>query len=605
MLNDVQFHLVEDFKDATRFMEWVAGLNTERIAFDTEGEGLNTRKDRVRLIQFGDQHQGWAIPVDRWLGLAAETVDRWAASGRRFVGHNSRYDCAMLKKHGIIFPEHLVDDTMMLAAVANPSVPLGLKAQSARHIDRKAAAMQSSLDEVMRSGNYTWATIPITATGPCASFWVYACLDVVLTSRLWDHHAPDVLTNAPRSYDLEIATGWLAARMESAGVLCDREYTSKQQTEFAIMYEDLTARARSEFVVEPGSKQQIIDVLTRDGVVLAKRTAAGGLSLDKEVLDSIDHPLIRLIAKRRKIEKLSSTYLCRFLEASADDGRIHPSINTIGGSGKTVGESGGMFGVRTGRMSLSSPNLQQLPRGGDPLASVIRNCIVAGEGKTLLMADFDQVELRILAHLSRDKGLGEAFRTEEDFFTTMTRRIYQDDAIVKADSRRQLTKSFMYATLYGAGNDKLATTTGRPLGEIEKLSSDIAVAYPGIRGYQQQIQRKARERLRDEGVPYTRSPLTNRRFVGEQGKEYKLGNFTIQGMGAEILKMKLLELDAAGLGDALRLPVHDEVIIEVDDEDVPDAIQTLRDVMNDDQLLTVPLTAGVARAKRWGMKQDV
>ena len=112
------------------------------------------------------------------------------------------------------------------------------------------------------------------------------------------------------------------------------------------------------------------------------------------------------------------------------------------------------------------------------------------------------------------------------------------------------------------------------------------------------------ERYRSEGMAYTRSPLTNRKFVGEPGKAYKLVNFTIQGMAAEIFKTKLLELDAAGLGDALRLPVHDEVIIEVDDADVPDAVQTLRDVMNDNEILSVPFTAGVAQGKSWGKKEE-
>ena len=603
-MQGVKLHLVESFEDATKFMTWVSELNEPRIAVDVESEGLDVRKDKVRLIQFGNRTHGWALPADRWLGLALEVVDKWAASGRRFLGHNVRFDVMTLRKHGVYIPEHLCDDTMMLAAVANPSIPLGLKPQSARFIDPRAASAQGQLDEVMHSGGYTWKTVPIVANGPMAAFWHYGALDVVLTSRLWDHHAPTVLAEAPRSYDLETATGWVAAKMEAAGLLCDREYTSQQQDEFAIMYDDLTARARSEFGVDAGSKDQIIQTLLRDGVEFTKRTAGGSISLDKEVLDSVDHPLIHLIAQRRKIEKLSSTYLRRFMEASADDGRIRASINTIGGSGKTVGESGGMFGVRTGRMSISGPNMQQLPRGSDPLASVIRNCIIAGEGKTLLFADFDQAELRIMTHLSQDVGLNEAFHRDEDFFTVLTQRIYKDPAIVKSDRRRQLTKSYIYATLFGAGNDRLATTTGVPLAEVERLSNDFNDSYPGVQTFQHEVQRRAKERYRSEGMAYTRSPLTNRKFVGEPGKEYKLVNFTIQGMAAEIFKTKLLELDAAGLGDALRLPVHDEVIIEVDDEDVPDAVQTLRDVMNDNEILSVPFTAGVARGKSWGRKEE-
>lgn len=604
-MQGVKLHLVEDFEDATQFMNWLATTNTERLALDTEGEGLNVRKDKVRLIQFGDRTEGWALPMDRWNGLAIDVVKRWAASGRRFVAHNARYDCAMLEKHDVHVPRHLVDDTLFMAAVADPSVPIGLKPQSARHIDPRAASAQGQLDSIMHSGGWDWKTIPIAPTGPVASYWQYASLDVVLTSRLWDHHAPNVMRDSPRAYDLELAMGWVASKMEASGALCDREYTSQQQDEFSRMYDELTVRVRTEFGVDAGSKDQVVQALLRDGVQFTKRTAGGSISLDKEVLDSVDHPLVHLIAQRRKIEKLSSTYLRRFLEYSAEDGRIRASINTVGGSGKTAGESGGMLGVRTGRMSISSPSLQQLPRGGDPLASVIRNCIVSGEGKTLLMADFDQVELRIAADLSRDPGLAEAFKSEEDFFTALTRKIYRDDSINKKDRRRQLTKGFVYSNLYGAGHDKMATTLGVPLTEIQQLDADFNGAYGGISQYQDAIQRVAKERARAEGRPYTRSPLTGRKFMGETGKEYKLGNFTIQGMAAEVMKMKILELDAAGLGDALRIPVHDEIIIEVDDEDVPDAIATLREVMNDDQLLSVPLTAGVSKGKVWGMKQDV
>jgi len=256
-------------------------------------------------------------------------------------------------------------------------------------------------------------------------------------------------------------------------------------------------------------------------------------------------------------------------------------------------------------MSLSSPNLQQLPRGGDPLSSVIRNCIVAGEGKTLVSVDFDQAELRVMAHLSKDPGLAAAFASTEDFFTTLTRRIYHDPSIVKSDWRRQLTKSYVFATLYGAGNDKLATTTGVSLGEVEDLQREFNAAYTGVPAFQHAIQRVAKQRQRDEGIAYVRSPFTNRKFVGEQGKEYKLVNFIIQGTQAELLKMKMLEVDAAGLGDAMRLPIHDEIILEVDDEDVPEAVQTLRDVMNDSTLLSVPITAGVAIGKKWGEKRDI
>lgn len=601
MLKDVSLHLVESYEDVTACLAWLADTQSTHLGFDCESTGLSPETDRIRLIQFGDAHHGWAFELDRWFGLAEEIIKRWIATGRRFVGHNARFDVAFLRKHGLCIPMHLVDDTMMLAHIADPTVSIGLKQQSGRHVDPRAAAMQTQLDEVMTSGGYTWATIPVAANGPCAVYWVYAALDTVLTVRLWQHHAPSVLAEAPRAYDLEVSVGWVADRMERAGMLLDRVYTLDQGEEFSQLYASLTTQAHEEFGVDAGSKDQVIRRFLEDGVELWKRTPGGEFSLDKEVVAQINHPLATLILQRRKVEKLNSTFLRRFLQYSAHDGRIHPSINTLGFSE----QSAGAFGVATSRMSMSHPNLQQLPRGKDPLSSVIRNCLVAGEGKTLLMVDFDQVELRIMAHLSGDPGLAAAFATEDDFFTTLTRGIYKDPTIHKDDPRRQLTKSYVYATLYGAGNDKLATTTGVPLAEVEQLSRDFSDAYSGVPLFQQEVQRRARLRARDEGVaPYTRSPLTNRRFVGETGSEYKLVNFTIQGMAAEILKTKLLELDAAGLGDVLRLPVHDEVIVEVDKEDVPEAVHILTGVMNDADLLNIPLTAGVSIGERWGSKVD-
>lgn len=607
MLGDVKLHLVEDFSDVAACLEWLdhtGALGTQRIGFDTEGTGLSIETDSVRLVQFGDTMTGWAIPIDRWWGLCAEIIARWSKAGRRFVAHNARYDVAMLRNHGLYVPPHLVDDTMMLAHIADPTVSVGLKQQTSRHVDPRAAAMQRQLDEVMKSGGYTWATIPITPTGPCAVYWIYGALDPVLTCRLWDHHAPSVLKEAPRAYDLEVATGWLADRMERKGTLVDRDYTQQQQHAFAQRFDALTKRGHDEFGVDLGSSSQIIDVLLRDKVDLWKKTDGGAWSLDKFALDGIGHPLVQLLQERKRIEKLGSTYLRRFLEYSEFDGRLHPHINTLGFDE----ESSSAFGVKTSRMSMSKPNLQQLPRvdEADPISLVVRNCIVAKPGHTLVMFDFDQIELRIMAHLSKDPGLAEAFAAEGDFFTELTRKIYQDALIVKKDPRRNLTKSYTYATNYGAGNDKLASTTKRPLSEIERLDADFRRTYAGVPEFQRAVQQEGYERLQSEGIPYVRSPLTGRRFIADNDRKlYTLVNYKIQGMAAEIMKTKLLELDAAGLGDYLMLVVHDEAIAEVPDDEVPDAIETMNCVMNDRDLLSIPLTAGGATGKRWAEKQDV
>lgn len=605
MLQDVKFHLVETIDDVNACLEWLSGLTCERLGFDTETTGLSPELDSVRLVQFGDRFTGWAIPIDRWYGLIEEIVNRWKRRGR-FVAHNARYDVAMLRKHGIVIPVHLVDDTMMLAHIVNPTVSVGLKQQTSRHIDPLASAMQRQLDEVMTANGYTWATIPITPTGKYRVYWVYAALDPVLTVRLWDHHWPEVARIAPRAYDIELSVGWVADRMERKGMLIDQEYTVDKRREFAELYETLAKRGIDEFGVSLGSSQQIVDVLLRDEVPLWKRTQ-GGWSLDKFALEGIRHPLVQLLQEYKRVEKLDSTYLRRFLEYSAHDGRVHPNINTLGFK-EEQGRNAGDFGVVTGRMSMSKPNLQQLPRvdESDPLSMVVRNCVVSAPGTSFVMFDFDQVELRIMAHLTQDPGLFEAFDQPGDFFTFMTRKVYNDASIMKKDPRRSLTKSYVYASNYGSGTERLARTTHQPLAVIEKLAADYKATYANVPKHQRNVQREAAARHRAEGLAYVTSPMTGRRFIADDPKKlYPLVNYQIQGLAAEIMKTKLLELDAAGLGDYLVLAVHDEAIAEIPDAEVRDAIATMNTIMNDDKLLSLPLTSGGATGKRWAEKKDV
>ena len=604
-LKGLKLHLVTSMDDANACLSWLGTVKSDRLGFDTEGTGIDTQVDTVRMIQFGDENEGWSIPYERWGGLAEEIFRKW---DKRFVGWNSRFDVTMLDRAGIHVPIHRVDDGRFLAHINDPSESTALKRQAAKYIDPRAASMQSQLDEVMASSGHTWATVPIVENGPFACYWWYASLDPIITVRLWNHHAPNVLSYAAKAYDVELATGWVASTMEKRGVCVDRPYTEEKRIELLGMYDDMTARGRSEFGIDLGSAQSVIDILQHDGANLWKRTPGGAWSLDKEALKGVDHPLAHLVQERKRVEKLGSTYLRRFLEGSERDGRLHPRLNTVGGSGKSAGESGGEFGVRTGRMSQESPNLQQLPRvdKSDPLSIIVRNCIVSSPGHTFLFYDLDQIELRLLAHLSKDPGLIEALLAEDDFFMLLTRKVYQDDSILKSDPRRTPVKSYTYATNYGSGLDRLATTTGRPLAEIEKLDADFNAAYPGVKGFQRAIHNAAMQRYREEGTAYVVSPMTGRRFATRNlNKLYQLTNHIVQGWAAEIMKTLLLELDAAGLGDYLCLVVHDEAIVDVPDEMVPEAIEIMSGVMNNDKILSLPITSGGAYGKRWAEKIEL
>ncbi len=603
-LGNPRFHLVETIDDVNACLDWLSSQTGTHIGCDTESTGLSKIHDRVRLVQFGDLHDGWAIPIDRWWGLIAEIIDRWIRGGGRFVFHHAKFDIAMLRNHDINIPVHLCDDTMALAHIADPGVSIGLKQQSARHVDPRAASMQGQLDEVMLTSGHTWATIPIQAEGTYAVYWIYACLDPIITMHLWNHYQY-ILKQAPKAYDLELSTFWIADKMESRGVCVDRPYAEEKRTELLGVFEDCTKRGHDEFGVDLSSKKQVIARLERDRANLWKRTPSGNdWALDKEALKGVDHPLVHLLQLRTRVEKLGSTYLRNFIDGSAFDGRIHASINTLGFK---EGDASA-FGVKTARMSMSEPNLQNLPRAdkSDPLSIIVRNCIVSSPEHSFLFFDLDQIELRIMAHLSRDPGLIEALLADDDFFMLLTRKVYQDETSMKSDPRRSTIKSYMYATNYGAGLDRLATTTGRPLSEIEELDKGINASYPGIKQFHAGVQNAAMKRYREEGTAYVVSPMTGRRYASKNlSKLYQLVNHLIQGWAAEIFKTMALELDAAGLGDYLALFIHDEIGVDVPDEMLPEAIEIMGGVMNNDKILSLPITSGGAVAKKWGSKTEL
>jgi DNA polymerase I len=234
------------------------------------------------------------------------------------------------------------------------------------------------------------------------------------------------------------------------------------------------------------------------------------------------------------------------------------------------------------------------------LAKTVRNCIVSRPNHTLIFADFDQIEMRVLASFSKDKGLIDAFHSDADFFVVLSRQIYNDDSIVKSDPRRQLTKNACYAKIYCAGAAKFAETAGISVQSARSFLTRFDELYPRVKKFQSEIIGVAKQRQEQEGVAYVKSILTGRRFIAEKGKEYALVNYEVQGVAAEIFKMKLVEIDSP----YLILPIHDEFVLDVPNEEVPETVENVMEVMNDDTILSVPITASVGYGKRWGEKRD-
>lgn len=602
-LGDVQLHLVNNLDEVGALFRWLGEDRRQHaLGVDTETGGFDRVNDPLRLVQVGDENHGWAIPWERWGGVFEDVVRRWDGD---YLLHNAPFDTAFTDREGVVLPRHRVRDTMVMSAINESHMSKALKSQAARHVDAAAAGLQLQL----AGTGFNWATVPIEFP----EYWLYGALDPVLTYRLDEHHYPVVMREAPAAFDLEMAVLWVVERMSATGAYVDVEYAQRYLGQFSEYSAAVERWCVDSYGVKAGSNAAIIRILENAGFAFDKTTQAGAKSLDKEVLEGVDHPLAQAVLGRRQAQKMASTYLKFYVERADGASLIHPSFNTLG--------------ARTSRMSCSDPNLQNVPRlGTNSFADVVRNCITsrhvprsvldrvdAGEPFTqddarrygcLIFCDFSQIEMRLLAHFAQEPAMIAAFRGDEDFFVTLARQIYQDDAITKKDPRRRVTKNSGYAKIYGAGVRKFALTAGIPEHEARAFLARFDGLYPGAARFGVEVIQEAMRRRHEEGVAYTRSPLTNRRFVADHNKEYALTNYKIQGVAAEINKMKLVELDAAGLGEFMFLTVHDEVGLDVPGEHVDDVVRTLRKVMNDDALLSVPIEAEVAYGARWGRKKD-
>lgn len=592
ILADVQLHLVNDLETANAMMRWLGERHHGEIAFDTETTGLDTVRDKVRLCQIGDGLHGWAIPYAQWGGVFLEALKKYEGD---FIAHNLMYDVAMIRNDcGYLMPQDRCHDTMLQCRIAYPTYSAALKQASARLVDPAAGGLQDQLGNSLGKG-WTWATVPIEYE----PYWTYAALDTVLTSRLDGVVRPQLVgLGVERSYALELAASWVCERMQMNGIMVDRPYATQILGQFRAHAQALSDWCKTNYGVRPTANADVAQYLIADGVPLDATTASGAVQLDKKVLGPIDHPLAQAVLEHRKYSKRASTYIRHFVELTSDeDPRLRPRINPSE--------------ARTGRMSIDTPSLQNLPRRDESDASAIavRNCFIAPPENILLMIDYDQIELRFLAHLSGDEGLRNAFRNAgidggPDFFTAAARGMFNDPNLGRKDHRRQTTKNAFYAKGYGAGAAKFAATAGLSPQDGQAVYDAIDVTFPGVSNLGRMVTAKAMERLRNEGIAYAKSPLTGRRHPADDDRMYALVNYLVQGAAAELLKMKLIELDNAGFGPYMCLPVHDEIVFDVPADQVNEFAKAACAVMADANLISVPITVGPSTGLRWGTKED-
>lgn len=574
-MNDAVLNLVETLDDAQACKRWL-GQARNVLGVDTETGGLEWWREPLRMVILGDEQTGWAIPWERWAGLVFETLGEYEDD---VVFHNAKFDLHFLEGAGVSIRRDRLHDTQTASHLIDPLGRHGLKPLSVRYLDNRAAVGQNRLAETMRERSWDWRSVPFDYP----PYWTYAALDAVLTARLWTKFKPDVYDGKYRDvYDLEIATLLILTDMERRGARIDLDYTETKANELEKFVLDTKAWSKTAFGVNPSSDRQVRARLQEDGVVLTKKTDSGAFSVDESVLAPLDHPLAETVLQVRKASKLASSYFRKFLDL-ADNDLLHASMNPQG--------------ARTGRMSVSTPSLQNLPKK----SPLVRNSFIPREGNALISSDFDQIELRLLAHFADETAMIDAIRGGLDLHGETARLVYGEGYTT---AQRGTAKNGNFAKVYGAGAQKFADTAGIPLSEAEVFLARYDATFPGVVSFMHEVEAVARTRQATEDVAYVTTPI-GRYHPCERGREYALVNYLIQGTAADLLKKTLVALDLAGVGDYMILPVHDEVIFDVPTEQIENVVPVIERTMRDDETYKVPISASAEiLAERWGEKYE-
>lgn len=567
-MRNANLHLVQTLDDALDFRNWL-GERRDWCGFDIETGGLNVGREPIRLFQMGDTEVGWAIPYEDWRGFCVQSIQDY---DRRLVAHNLLFDSKFLQRDGVDWrpKEHLLHDSMIMAHMDNPVLAIGLKPLSRRHFGAGATVGQSALETAKRKQGWTWETVP----SDFPAYWAYGALDTVLTARIAEKLWPRI-QGERFIYDIELAAIHVIREAELRGVKVDLGYA--RQTEAMLQRQMEEARPHiPEEVKNPGSDKQVIDYLERVGARLWKKTEKGHWSVSDDVLEQLEAqgiPGMQPLRQWRNAKWLINSYFSNILSMNVD-GILRPSVKPVG--------------AVTSRMSIVEPALQTIPRG-----TLVRDAFIARDGHSLISCDYDQLELRVLADAAQEEAMLAAIHRGEDMHNFVATSLY-GPSFTKA--QRQICKNGQFAIVYGAGVPQFARTAGISEEAAQQFMDSYAYMFPGVARFMETMINQARS----EG--YIRTKF-GRRIPVNKDKAYVAVNYYCQPTAtSDLIKLKLHDISAAGLGEFFRLPIHDEVILEVPDDIVLDVNQQLNEVMTETRRFSCPLTASGVVVKCWGDK---
>ncbi|MGB1360837.1 MAG: DNA polymerase I [Alphaproteobacteria bacterium] len=602
--------------------QWLSDVKNI-LAIDTETTGLSVADDNIVGISLAKEY-GVAcyIPINHETGGSSEIVDLFAEpvadETQSFdqipvakvveilnpilndtsvlkVGQNIKYDLSILKKIGITVKPY--DDTMLLSLCSDSGRSKhNMNALAEKHLNHECIKFEDVCGTGKKQIPFSQADIEKATE--------YACEDADITLRLHTllkNRA--VANNVVGVYEkLERPLINVIAKMEEKGVALDREKLAELSTEFGVKMQTAESKVLK-LATENGmedfnvaSPKQLSELLfEKMGLEGGKKTKTGVYSTNSDVLENIfdSHPIIADILEYRTFAKLKSTYTDALQnQISKNTNRVHTSFN--------------MAGTTTGRLSSSDPNLQNIPARGQD-GQKIRSCFIASAGKSFVSLDYSQIELRLVAHMSGDKSMIEAFNNGADIHKSTAQSMFGISE-VEADMRSR-AKIINFGIIYGVSAHGLARQAGCSRTEAKQFIDNYFKAFPGIKEYMESAKQNA------EADGYVQTMLGRKVHLPDiyssngmlkSHAHRQAINSPIQGSSADIIKNAMIKIDneiGNDEGIDLLLQVHDELIFEVDDDKCEMYMEKIKSIMENSHKglidVKVPLIVDGGISKVW------
>jgi DNA polymerase-1 len=586
------------------FDRWSEKLRqAELFAFDTETTSLNYSEAEIVGVSFAVQAgQAAYLPLAHEYPDVPAQLDRQTVltvlkplleDPQKFkVGQNLKYDAHVLKNHGITL-RGIQHDTMLESYVLNSTATRHNMDDLAKHY---LGINTIHYEEVAGKGakQIGFQEVAIEQAGE------YAAEDADITLRL--HQVlSEQLQQQPRLWDLyqqiEIPLLNVLMRIEENGVLIDNAMLDQQSLELANRMIGIEQQAHDQAgsAFNLGSPKQIQEILyDRLNLPVLKKTPKGQPSTDESVLQelALDYPLPKLILEFRSMSKLKSTYTDKLpQQINPKTGRVHTSYHQAVAA--------------TGRLSSSDPNLQNIPIRSEE-GRKIRQAFIAPPGCKIVAADYSQIELRIMAHLSGDSGLLTAFSQGLDVHSATAAEVFEVEIDQVTHELRRSAKAINFGLIYGMSAFGLAQQLGLSRNQAQAYIDLYFTRYPGVKQYMDNIREQARHQGYVETLFGRRLYLPDinaRNAAQRQYAERTAINAPMQGTAADIIKRAMLACDTwiteSGAAVKMIMQVHDELVFEVAEPQLQSTIDAVRNIMSNAAELKVPLLVDVGYGENW------